>query len=136
MISRDIIKPAVLFNNGEMMHTKTIKTVAVPTTKFERRIIDFKYASINGAGGIDEQLMRQALPKGKQQRRFFLKFADKMPELLSAGSSDLTDLDFIASAMAMKKDPVRMAKWLKRHGVSTSSMMTDTLNIHTLSSIN
>lgn len=114
MISRDIIKPAVLFNNG-VMHTKSIKTVAVPTTKFEQQIIDFKYASINDAGEIDEQLMRQALPKGKQQRSFFLKFAAKMPEL---GSSDLTDLDFIATAVAMKKDPVRMAKWLKRHGVT------------------
>lgn len=118
MISRDIIKPAVLFNNGEIAYTKSIKTVAVPTTKFERRIIDFKYASINSAGGIDKSNMMRALPKGKQQRRFFLKFADKIPELLSAGSSDLTDLDFIATAVAMKKDKVRMAKWFKRHGVT------------------
>ena len=123
MLSREEIKTEKCFVNGKLSTYKIFRDLSIPTTKLERQIVNFKYASINDAGEIDKSLMMRALPKGKQQRKFFLKFAMKiLPELFDGEGEISTlvpdNLDFIATAVAMKKDPVRMAKWLKRHGVT------------------
>ena len=123
MLSREEIKTEKCFVNGKLSTYEIFRDLSIPTTKLERQIVNFKYASINDAGEIDKSLMMRALPKGKQQRKFFLKFAMKiLPELFDGEGEISTlvpdNLDFIATAMAMKKDPVRMTKWLKRHGVT------------------
>ena len=123
MLSREEIKTEKCFVNGKLSTYEIFRDLSIPTTKLERQIVNFKYASINDAGEIDKSLMMRALPKGKQQRKFFLKFAMKiLPELFDGEGEISTlvpdNLDFIATAVAMKKDPVRMTKWLKRHGVT------------------
>ena len=123
MLSREEIKTEKCFVNGKLSTYEIFRDLSIPTTKLERQIVNFKYASINDDGEIDKSLMMRALPKGKQQRKFFLKFAMKiLPELFDGEGEISTlvpdNLDFIATAMAMKKDPVRMTKWLKRHGVT------------------
>ena len=123
MLSREEIKTEKCFVDGKLSTYEIFRDLSIPTTKLERQIVNFKYASINDDGEIDKSLMMRALPKGKQQRQFFLKFAMKiLPELFDSEGEISTlvpdNLDFIATAVAMKKDPVRMAKWLKRHGVT------------------
>ena len=123
MLSREEIKTEKCFVNGKLSTYEIFRDLSIPTTKLERQIVNFKYASINDAGEIDKSLMMRALPKGKQQRKFFLKFAMKiLPELFDGEGEISTlvpdNLDFIATAVAMKKDQVRMTKWLKRHGVT------------------
>ena len=123
MLSREEIKTEKCFIDGKLTVCEIFRDLSIPTTKLERQIVNFKYASINDAGEIDKSLMMRALPKGKQQRKFFLKFAMKMlPELFDDEGEISTlvpdNLDFIATAVAMKKDSIRMVKWLKRHGVT------------------
>ena len=123
MLSREEIKTEKCFVDGKLSTYEIFRDLSIPTTKLERQIVNFKYASINDDGEIDKSLMMRALPKGKQQRKFFLKFAMKiLPELFDGEGEISTlvpdNLDFIATAVAMKKDPVRMTKWLKRHGVT------------------
>ena len=123
MLSREEIKTEKCFVNGKLSTYEIFRDLSIPTTKLERQIVNFKYASINDDGEIDKSLMMRALPKGKQQRKFFLKFAMKiLPELFDGEGEISTlvpdNLDFIATAVAIKKNPVRMTKWLKRHGVT------------------
>lgn len=122
MLSREEIKTEKCFIDGKLTICEICRDLTIPTTKLERQIVNFKYASINDAGEIDKSRMMRALPKGKQ-RKFFLKFAMKMfPELFDGEAEIFTlvpdNLDFIATAVAMKKDSIRMVKWLKRHGVT------------------
>ena len=82
MLSREEIKTEKCFVNGKLSTYEIFRDLSIPTTKLERQIVNFKYASINDDGEIDKSLMMRALPKGKQQRQFFLKFAMKiLPEL-------------------------------------------------------
>lgn len=122
MLSREEIKTEKCFIDGKLTICEIFRDLSIPTTKLERQIVNFKYASINDAGEIDKSRMMRALPKGKQ-RKFFLKFAMKMfPELFDGEAEISTlvpdNLDYICTALSMKKDPVRMAKWLKHHGVT------------------
>ena len=123
MLSREEIKTEKCFIDGKLTICEIFRELTIPTTKLEQQIVNFKYASINDAGEIDKSRMMRALPKGKQQRKFFLKFAMKMfPELFDGEAEISTlvpdNLDYICTALSMKKDPVRMVKWLKRHGVT------------------
>lgn len=118
MLTKEIIETVKV--NGE--ETKSLRLATVPTTKLEKEVIDLKFNSINENGEIDEHLMAMSLPKGKQRRKKMLKFIMKMfPELIVDGAISPqipSNLQFIATAVAMKKDQIRMAKWLRRHGVT------------------
>ena len=120
MLTKEIIETAKV--NGEETICKSLRLATVPTTKLEKAVIDLKFNSINANGEIDEHLMALSLPKGKQRRKQMLKFIMKMfPELIVDGAISPqvpTNLQFIATAIAMKKDQIRMAKWLRRHGVT------------------
>lgn len=109
-------------NRGETFSYAVTRLVAVPTTKLEKAVIDFKFNSINDLGELDEELMIKALPKGKKQREKALQFVMLMfPEVLNweLPLQAPSNLQFIATAVAMKKDDIKMAKWKRRHHVTT-----------------
>ena len=116
MLTKEIIETVKV--NGE--ETKSLRLATVPTTKLEKEVIDLKFNSINENGEIDEHLMVMSLPKGKQRRKKMLKFIMKMfPELIVDGDISPqipSNLQFIATAVSMKKGEIKMAKWLRRHG--------------------
>lgn len=121
MLTKEIIETVKV--NGKETTYKSLRLATVPTTKLEKEVIDLKFNSINENGEIDEHLMAMSLPKGKQRRKQMLKFIMKMfPELITDGAISPqipSNLQFIATAIAMKKGQIRMEKWLRRHGVST-----------------
>ena len=108
-------------NGGETFSYAVTRLVAVPTTKLEKAVIDFKYNSINELGELDEELMIKALPKGKKREKALQFVMLMFPEVLNCELPLLapSNLQFIATAVAMKKDDIKMAKWKRRHHVVT-----------------
>ena len=58
-------------NGGETFSYAVTRLVAVPTTKLEKTVIDFKYNYINELGELDEELMIKALPKERSVRKHY-----------------------------------------------------------------
>lgn len=108
-------------NGGETFSYAVTRLVAVPTTKLEKAVIDFKFNSINDLGELDEDLMIKALPKGKNREKALQFVMLMFPEVLNWGLplQAPSNLQFIATAVAMKKDAIKMAKWKRRHHVAT-----------------
>lgn len=108
-------------NGGETFSYAVNRLVAVPTTKLEKAVIDFKYNSINDLGELDEELMIKALPKGKKREKALQFVMLMFPEVLNweLPLQAPSNLQFIATAVAMKKDTIKMAKWKRRHHITT-----------------
>ena len=120
MKTKQIVKE--YYCNGEETFSYTVtRLVAVPTTKLEKAVIDFKSNSINELGELDEELMIKALPKGKKREKALQFIMLMFPEVLNWELPLLapSNLQFIATAIAMKKDAIKMAKWKRRHHVTT-----------------
>ena len=107
-------------NGGETFSYAVTRLVALPTTKLEKAVIDFKYNSINELGELDEELMIKALPKGKKREKALQFVMLMFPEVLNweLPIQAPSNLQFIATAVAMKKDDIKMAKWKRRHHVA------------------
>lgn len=108
-------------DGGETFSYAVTRLVAVPTTKLEKAVIDFKFNSINELGELDEELMIKALPKGKKREKALQFVMLMFPEVLNCELPLLapSNLQFIATAVAMKKDDIKMAKWKRRHHITT-----------------
>ena len=50
MLSREEIKTEKCFVNGKLSTYEIFRDLSIPTTKLERQIVNFKYASINDDG--------------------------------------------------------------------------------------
>ena len=87
----------------------------------KKAVIDFKYNSINDLGELDEELMIKALPKGKKREKALQFVMLMFPEVLNCELpiQAPSNLQFIATAVAMKKDDIKMAKWKRRHHITT-----------------
>ena len=114
-------------NGGETFSYAVTRLVAVPTTKLEKAVLDFKYNSINELGELDEELMIKALPKGKKREKALQFVMLMFPEVLNweLPIQAPSNLQFIATAIAMKKDDIKMAKWKRRHHVTTRTEYVD-----------
>ena len=114
-------------NGGETFSYAVTRLVALPTTKLEKAVIDFKYNSINDLGELDEELMIKALPKGKKREKALQFVMLMFPEVLNWELPLLapSNLQFIATAVAMKKDAIKMAKWRRRHHITTREEYVD-----------
>ena len=99
-------------NVGETFSYTVTRLVAVPTTKLEKAVIDFKFNSINDLGELDEELMIKALPKGKKREKALQFVMLMFPEVLNweLPIQAPSNLQFIATAVAMKKKTI--SKWL------------------------
>ena len=108
-------------NGGKTFSYAVTRLVAVPTTKLEKAVIDFKFNSINDLGELDEELMIKALPKGKKREKALQFVMLMFPEVLNweLPLQAPSNLQFIATAVAMKKDAIKMAKWQRRHHITT-----------------
>ena len=108
-------------NGGETFSYAITRLAAVPTTKLEKTVIDFKFNSINELGELDEELMIKALPKGKKREKALQFVMLMFPEVLNWELPLLapSNLQFIATAVSMKKDDIKMAKWRRRHHITT-----------------
>ena len=120
-------------NGGETFSYAITRLVALPTTKLEKAVIDFKYNSINELGELDEELMIKALPKGKKREKALQFVMLMFPEVLNweLPIQAPSNLQFIATAIAMKKDDIKMAKWKRRHHVATHTEYVNSGFIYT-----
>ena len=126
MKTKQIIKE--YYSNGEETFSYVVtRLVAVPTTKLEKAVIDFKFNSINELGELDEELMIKALPKGKKREKALQFVMLMFPEVLNweLPLQAPSNLQFIATAVAMKKDAIKMAKWRRRHHITTREEYVD-----------
>lgn len=114
-------------DGGKTFSYAITRLVAVPTTRLEKAVVDFKFNSINDLGELDEELMIKALPKGKKREKALQFIMLMFPEVLNweLPLQAPSNLQFIATAVAMKKDAIKMAKWRRRHHITTREEYVD-----------